>query len=259
MADHGKYERCVTCGAVEADHIQQQRGPVVSVCAEFKPPCRYCGGSGWTEVGTAKGGVPCVKCEGTGRGPRKPATTMSEMLGLDDPTAITRHHAEINERIFIELIGATERKSGAEPQRPEPPDEVTLWHSGFGHMYNARTEPPAIIGDETYLGIYVPAAKAEAERDLEKQARETAARTVVYIVGGIVEGLPTQTINVLQRLRELVAIEKESDALKAKVARLRKALRPYARGSSSDCCNPESERCGTCSRCVARAALAPKS
>lgn len=34
--------------------------------------------------------------------------------------------------------------------------------------------------------------------------------TIVHVIGGTVEGNPTQTINYLQRLRELVEIEKRS-------------------------------------------------
>ncbi len=39
------------------------------------------------------------------------------------------------------------------------------------------------------------------------------------------------------------------------ITRLREALRPYARGAHSDCCEPDESRCGDCSRCNARAAV----
>lgn len=62
--------------------------------------------------------------------------------------------------------------------------------------------------------LRVRAEKAEARALFELESREVAARTVVSIIGGHVEGAPTLTINYLQRLRALVEIEAERDRLR---------------------------------------------
>ncbi len=51
-------------------------------------------------------------------------------------------------------------------------------------------------------------AEAEARTRLEKDSAATQVRTVVHIIGGLVEGAPTHPINFLQRLRQLVGVEK---------------------------------------------------
>jgi len=49
--------------------------------------------------------------------------------------------------------------------------------------------------------------------DLDHQELAAIRHSVVETIGGSVEGRPTQTINYLQRLRQLVAIEKAAAAL----------------------------------------------
>lgn len=72
---------------------------------------------------------------------------------------------------------------------------------------------------------------------LAETALSTTIFTVIEIIGGTVDGLPTQSINYLQRLRELLAVERSYEEL-----RRLELLRPAgAYGLSSkrncDCCN----------------------
>lgn len=56
---------------------------------------------------------------------------------------------------------------------------------------------------------------------IERDGLAAQVATIVRELGGEVEGLPTQTINYLQRIRALRRVEAERDALAAEVARLR--------------------------------------
>ena len=49
---------------------------------------------------------------------------------------------------------------------------------------------------------------------LYKQETEAMTHTVISIIGGLVEGRPTNRLNYLQRLRELVKIEREATILR---------------------------------------------
>lgn len=71
--------------------------------------------------------------------------------------------------------------------------------------------------------------EAIAERDVQRQWRESLVMTVVDTIGGQVEGLPTQSINYLQRLRELVMAEARLTAATEAAGRLRGALKQYGR------------------------------
>jgi hypothetical protein len=64
------------------------------------------------------------------------------------------------------------------------------------------------------------AEKAEAEVRLAKELDRARVCAIIYTIGGMVEGSPTQVINYLQRLRELVEAEAERGELKEKLHRL---------------------------------------
>lgn len=106
-----------------------------------------------------------------------------------------------------------------------------------GVNWSAHIYPIVAALDEAGYGgegYEVARPKAEAERAAmaavfaDRDALAAEVVTIVRELGGEVEGLPTQTINYLQRIRALRAIEADRDALAAEVARLREAL--------ADCC-----------------------
>lgn len=63
--------------------------------------------------------------------------------------------------------------------------------------------------------------------DLERQNNVACKHAVVYTVGGKVEGHPTQDINYLQRLRELVSKEAQLTAANEREAKLRELLKDF--------------------------------
>lgn len=54
----------------------------------------------------------------------------------------------------------------------------------------------------------------EQQCHLYKQETEAMTHAVISIIGGLVEGRPTNRLNYLQRLRELVKIEREATILR---------------------------------------------
>ena len=67
------------------------------------------------------------------------------------------------------------------------------------------------------LGELMPMTEIEELEQrchLYKQYTEAMTHTVISIIGGLVEGRPTNRLNYLQRLRELVKIEREATILR---------------------------------------------
>lgn len=61
------------------------------------------------------------------------------------------------------------------------------------------------------------AAVLVAALDLSRGMERAQMSAILYEIGGTVEGRPTQSINYLQRLRQLVASEKKLEALEREV------------------------------------------
>ena len=67
------------------------------------------------------------------------------------------------------------------------------------------------------LGEFMPMTEIEELEQrchLYKQETEAMTHTVISIIGGLVEGRQTSRLNYLQRLRELVKIEREATILR---------------------------------------------
>ena len=88
------------------------------------------------------------------------------------------------------------------------PDTTVFACGGKGDLLHPNDVPGLI--DDLLTCMRLNLEDAEERARFEKEGREVQARTVVSVIGGTVEGAPTQTINYLQRLRELVQVEKES-------------------------------------------------
>jgi hypothetical protein len=82
-------------------------------------------------------------------------------------------------------------------------------------MYDPMHRPASSNADEWALFVsehldspgFLAVQIAEAIDGAVKRTLDATVTAVVYTIGGTVEGHPTSSINYLQRLRELVAIE----------------------------------------------------
>ena len=76
--------------------------------------------------------------------------------------------------------------------------------------FNALTKHPECLLDDMVLTDLIDeiAAAIDEARQFGEEHWRSRTMAIVHTAGGTVEGHPTSSINILQRVRELLAVEK---------------------------------------------------
>lgn len=111
---------------------------------------------------------------------------------------------------LMKLIDELYMTAGVSPSPPTKNKPTMSATTSANAVHNLRQMQKQIIcGKNTFGDIADLIEELSRQADISKQETNAIRWSVVGTVGGQVEGMPTQTINYLQRLRELVENEQE--------------------------------------------------
>lgn len=96
-------------------------------------------------------------------------------------------------------------------------DDQTIYEShAENHRHLRAALPDRDLMGQNIAGISageVKALRVSAEHYLWLCGGHTLVKSIVHTAGGLVEGRPTEAVNILQRIRKLVEIEQERQSL----------------------------------------------